>query len=52
MSSFVPRGPYSEAELERLYPKSLHLQLVQIVRPIRQSLNVPSQCRNTVALIT
>ena len=32
MTSLPPRGPYSEEELEKLYPKGLQLQLVQIVR--------------------
>lgn len=31
MSTFVPRPPYSEQELQRLYPKDLELQLVQII---------------------
>lgn len=33
MTTLVPRGPYSKEELEKLYPKGLELQLVQIVRP-------------------
>lgn len=33
MTTLVPRGPYSKEELEKLYPKGLRLQLVQIVRP-------------------
>lgn len=32
MTTFVPRPPYSREELDRLYPKNLNLQLVQIVR--------------------
>ncbi|MDI1487705.1 MAG: hypothetical protein OHK93_006976 [Ramalina farinacea] len=32
MTTLVPRGPYSQEELDRLYPKELKLQLVQIVR--------------------
>lgn len=31
MTSLVPREPYSKEELERLYPKGLQLQLVQVV---------------------
>jgi hypothetical protein len=31
MTSLVPRPPYSPEELERLYPKDLELQLVQIL---------------------
>lgn len=31
MASLEPRGPYSEDELEKLYPKELQLHLVQIV---------------------
>lgn len=32
MTSLQPRAPYTQEELERLYPKGLQLQLVQIVR--------------------
>jgi hypothetical protein len=32
MTTFVPRPPYSREELDRLYPKNLKLQSVQIVR--------------------
>lgn len=32
MTSLVPRGPYSDQELQKLYPVKLKLQLVQIVR--------------------
>ena len=32
MASIQPRGPYSQEELDKLYPKNLELQLVQIVR--------------------
>ncbi|KAF2103848.1 phosphoglycerate mutase-like protein [Rhizodiscina lignyota] len=31
MSSLTPRSPYSKEELEKLYPKDLQLQLVQIL---------------------
>lgn len=31
MTTLVPREPYSQEELERLYPKGLQLQLVQVV---------------------
>ncbi|CAO1598979.1 hypothetical protein XANCAGTX0491_002727 [Xanthoria calcicola] len=31
MTTLVPRGPYSDEELRRLYPASLKLQLVQIL---------------------
>lgn len=34
MTTLVPRGPYSQEELDRLYPKELKLQLVQIVSTI------------------
>jgi hypothetical protein len=34
MASLVPREPYSSAELEKLYPRGLDLQLVQIVSEI------------------
>jgi acid phosphatase len=32
MTTFVPRQFYSQEEIEKLYPKELELQLVQIVR--------------------
>ena len=31
MTTLVPRPPYTQEELDRLYPKSLKLQLVQVV---------------------
>lgn len=31
MTSLLPREPYSKEELEKLYPKDLKLQLVQVV---------------------
>lgn len=31
MSTFVPRAPYTDEEIHRLYPKNLKLQLVQVV---------------------
>ena len=34
MTTLVPRPPYTQDELDRLYPKKLTLQLVQIVSPI------------------
>jgi acid phosphatase len=35
MASLRPRPPYSQEELEKLYPKNLELQLVQVVRDSR-----------------
>ena len=34
MTTFIPRPAYSQEELDRLYPKTLKLQLVQIVRSL------------------
>lgn len=31
MTTFTPRPPYSEEELDKLYPKNLELQLVQVI---------------------
>jgi acid phosphatase len=31
MTTFIPRQFYSQEEIDRLYPKELELQLVQIV---------------------
>lgn len=36
MTTLSPRPPYTQDELESLYPKTLKLQLVQIVRTIRR----------------
>lgn len=33
MTTLVPRPPYTSDELDRLYPKNLKLQFVQIVCP-------------------
>ncbi|KAF2845655.1 histidine acid phosphatase-like protein [Plenodomus tracheiphilus IPT5] len=35
MTTFVPRQPYTQAELDKLYPKELELQLVQIARELQ-----------------
>lgn len=34
MTTLTPRPPYTQDELDSLYPKTLKLQLVQIVRAI------------------
>ncbi len=31
MTTLIPRKPYTDEELDKLYPKGLKLQLVQIV---------------------
>lgn len=31
MSTLVPRSPYSQDELDKLYPKGLELRLVQVL---------------------
>lgn len=31
MTTLQPHGPYSQAELDKLYPKSLQLELVQVL---------------------
>ena len=31
MTTFIPRAPYSQTELDQLYPTGLQLQLVQVV---------------------
>jgi len=36
MTTLIPRQFYSQEEIDKLYPKELELQLVQIVRPIPQ----------------
>lgn len=47
MTTLTPREPYTPEELERLYPKGLKLQLVQVVsllglNPLRQNTNLCS----------
>jgi acid phosphatase len=32
MTTLIPREPYTQDELARLYPENLKLQLVQVVR--------------------
>jgi hypothetical protein len=32
MTTLTPREPYSQEEINKLYPKELKLQLVQVVR--------------------
>lgn len=34
MTTHVPRASYTQEELDKLYPKELELQLVQIVREL------------------
>jgi acid phosphatase len=41
MTTFIPRQSYSQEEIEKLYPKELELQLVQIVR-----LEFSTHCRD------
>jgi hypothetical protein len=50
MTTFIPRQFYSEEEIEKLYPKELELQLVQIVRVnhLTQSVYRPSTTRLTL----
>lgn len=31
MTTLIPREPYTKEELQKLYPKGLELQLVQVV---------------------
>jgi acid phosphatase len=39
MTTFIPRPSYSQEEIDKLYPKELELQLVQIV------------CKSTLTLV-
>ena len=47
MTSIEPRSPYSSQELERLYPKGLKLQLVQILLRHGERSPVSARFRNT-----
>ena len=47
MTTLVPRRPYSDEELERLYPRELNLQLVQVVRDI----HLPREYGNTSVIL-
>lgn len=40
MTTLVPAPPYTKDELEKLYPKSLQLQLVQVVSILSASRGV------------
>jgi acid phosphatase len=52
MTSLVPRPPYSQEELERLYPKELELQLVQILLRHGERSPVSARFQNAGFLIT
>lgn len=39
MTTLVPRPPYSQEELDKLYPKGLNLELVQIVSTVTLTLD-------------
>ena len=41
MTTLVPRPPYTQDELARLYPNTLKLQLVQVVREVFPSQPLP-----------
>ena len=43
MTTLVPRPPYTQDEIDQLYPKRVKLQLVQVVR-------APHPCRDTILL--
>jgi acid phosphatase len=40
MTTLEPRGPYSSEELQKLYPKDLELQLVQVVSHITSEMSL------------
>ena len=42
MTTLVPRSPYSQDELDRLYPKHVKLQLVQVVSVLGADFQLPS----------
>ncbi|KAH9869928.1 hypothetical protein J1614_006849 [Plenodomus biglobosus] len=47
MTTFVPRQPYSQQELDKLYPKELELQLVQILLRHGERTPVSPRFQNT-----
>ncbi|KAJ5648921.1 uncharacterized protein N7484_002644 [Penicillium longicatenatum] len=47
MTTLIPREPYSPEELERLYPKALKLQLVQVFLRHGERTPVSSRFQNT-----
>ncbi|PVH99688.1 phosphoglycerate mutase-like protein [Periconia macrospinosa] len=47
MTSFIPRQPYSQEELARLYPKELELQLVQVLLRHGERTPVSPRFQNT-----
>ena len=46
MASLIPRGPYSDEELQKLYPNNLKLQLVQILLRHGERSPVSARFRN------
>ncbi|CAI7676737.1 unnamed protein product [Penicillium manginii] len=47
MTTLIPREPYSPEELDRLYPKGLKLQLVQVFLRHGERTPVSSRFQNT-----
>lgn len=47
MTTFIPREPYSEDELQKLYPKELKLQLVQVLLRHGERSPVSARFKNT-----
>lgn len=43
MTTLVPRPPYTQDELDRLYPSTLKLQLVQVVCQVFPSHLLPNR---------
>ncbi|KAF2461930.1 histidine phosphatase superfamily [Lineolata rhizophorae] len=46
MTTLTPRGPYTEEELEKLYPRNLQLQLVQVLLRHGERSPVSARFRN------
>lgn len=51
MTTFVPGSPYTDAELNVLYPKSLQLEQVQVVRMSRDDLLLSGYVRHRISKV-
>jgi hypothetical protein len=52
MTTLQHRGPYSQAELDKLYPKSLQLELVQVLLRHGERSPVSARFQNVISLNT
>lgn len=51
MTTLIPREPYSQEELAKLYPKSLKLELVQVVSLVAVLKPIKADFRSSFAMV-